>query len=103
ALGIAQGAFDLALAHAKSRHTFGKPLIEHQALQFSLAEMATQIETTRAFIYRLAEWMDGVEDLSQRDVGTYCAMAKSQASDMAMKVTIDAVQIFGAYGNYRSK
>lgn len=103
ALGVAQGAFELALAHAKSRQTFGKPLIEHQALQFSLAEMATQIEATRALIYRVADWMGQVEDLSQREVGTYCAMVKSQASDMAMKVTVDAVQIFGAYGNYRDR
>lgn len=101
ALGIAQGAFDLALAYAKKRETFGKPLIEHQAIQFSLAEMATQIETSRAMIYQVARWMDSLDDISSREVGKYCAMVKSQASDMAMKVTTDAVQIFGAYGNYR--
>lgn len=101
ALGVAQGAFERALAYAKERKTFGKPLIEHQAIQFSLAEMATQIETTRAMIYQVARWMDTLDDISSRDVGKYCAMVKSQASDMAMKVTVDAVQIFGAYGNYR--
>lgn len=101
ALGIAQGAFDLAVAHAKKRQTFGKPLIEHQAIQFSLAEMATQIEASRALIYQVARWMDMLEDISSREVGKYCAMVKSQASDMAMKVTTDAVQVFGAYGNYR--
>ncbi len=102
ALGIAQGAFDLALSYAKRRQTFGKPLIEHQALQFSLAEMATQIEASRALVYQVARWMDTVDDISGAEVGKYCAMVKSQASDMAMKVTVDAVQIFGAYGNYRS-
>ena len=101
ALGIAQGAFDLAVAHAKKRQTFGKPLIEHQAIQFSLAEMATQIEASRALIYQVARWMDTLDDISSREVGKYCAMVKSQASDMAMKVTTDAVQVFGAYGNYR--
>lgn len=101
ALGIAQGAFDLALAYAKERHTFGKPLIEHQIIQFSLAEMATQIEATRALVYQVARWMDSVDDISGPEVGKYCAMVKSQASDMAMKVTVDAVQVFGAYGNYR--
>lgn len=101
ALGIAQGAFDLALAYAKKRQTFGKPLLEHQAIQFSLAEMATQIEASRALIYQVARWMDSLDDISSREVGKYCAMVKSQASDMAMKVTIDAVQVFGAYGNYR--
>jgi alkylation response protein AidB-like acyl-CoA dehydrogenase len=101
ALGIAQGAFDLALAHAKQRQTFGKPLIEHQALQFKLAEMQTQIETSRAFVYQVARWMDTVDDISSPEVGKYCAMVKSQVSDMAMKVAIDAVQMFGAHGNYR--
>jgi alkylation response protein AidB-like acyl-CoA dehydrogenase len=103
ALGVAQGAFELALAHAKTRKTFGKPLIEHQAIQFSLSEMAIQIETSRAMIYQVARWMEEHGDLSSREAGTYCAMVKSQASDMAMKVTIDAVQIFGSYGNYRSR
>ena len=96
ALGIAQGAFDFALAYAKKRQTFGKPLIEHQAIQFSLAEMATQIEASRALIYQVARWMDTLDDISSREVGKYCAMVKSQASDMAMKVTIDAGQIFGS-------
>lgn len=101
ALGIAQGAFDHALAHAKTRKTFGKPLIEHQAIQFTLAEMTTQIEASRAMIYQVARWLDAGADITSREAGTYCAMVKSQASDMAMKVTIEAVQIFGAYGNYR--
>ncbi|MBL0419087.1 acyl-CoA dehydrogenase family protein [Ramlibacter sp. AW1] len=101
ALGIAQGAFDLALARAKERHTFGKPLIEHQALQFKLAEMQTQIESSRAFVYQVARWMDSVDDISSPEVGRYCAMVKSHCSDMAMKVAIEAVQMFGAYGNYR--
>ena len=103
ALGVAQGAFELALEHAKTRKTFGKPLIEHQAIQFSLSEMAIQIEASRAMIYQVARWMQEHGDLSSRETGTYCAMVKSQASDMAMKVTIDAVQIFGSYGNYRSR
>lgn len=101
ALGIAQGAFDLALAHARTRQTFGKALIEHQAIQFSLAEMATQIEATRALVYQVARWMDATDDITSREAAKLCAMVKSQASDMAMKVTTDAVQVFGAYGNYR--
>ena len=101
ALGIAQGAFEHALTYAKKRKTFGKPLIEHQAIQFSLAEMATQIEASRALIYQVARWMDAAEDITSREAAKLCAMVKSQASDMAMKVTIDAVQVFGAYGNYR--
>ena len=101
ALGIAQGAYEHALAYAKKRHTFGKPLIQHQAIQFSLAEMATQIEASRALIYQVARWMDATNDITSRETATRCAMVKMQASDMAMKVTIDAVQIFGAYGNYR--
>lgn len=101
ALGIAQGAFDLALKYARERQTFGKPLIEHQAIQFKLAEMSLQIEATRAFIYQVANWMQGVDDLAGREVGKYCAMVKSQASDMAMSVATEAVQVFGAHGNYR--
>jgi len=102
ALGIAQGALDLALAHARQRQTFGKPLIEHQALQFKLAEMHTQIETSRAFVYQVARWMDTLDDISSAEVGKYCAMVKSHCSDMALRVAIEAVQMFGAYGNYRS-
>ncbi|MBH1962928.1 MAG: acyl-CoA dehydrogenase family protein [Comamonadaceae bacterium] len=102
ALGIAQGAFDLALARAKERNTFGKPLIEHQVLQFKLAEMQTHIETSRAFVYQVAQWMDTLDDITTAEVGKYCAMVKSHCSDMALKVTIEAVQMFGAYGNYRS-
>ena len=101
ALGIAQGAFDLALARSKERHTFGKPLIEHQALMFKLAEMQTQIETSRALVYQVARWMDTLDDITSAEVGKYCAMVKLQVSEMAMKVTIDAMQMFGAYGNYR--
>ena len=101
ALGIAQGAFDLALARSKERQTFGKPLIEHQALMFKLAEMQTQIETSRALVYQVARWMDTLDDITSAEVGKYCAMVKLQVSEMAMKVTIDAMQMFGAYGNYR--
>ena len=87
ALGIAQGAFDLALARSKERQTFGKPLIEHQALMFKLAEMQTQIETSRALVYQVARWMDTLDDITSAEVGKYCAMVKLQVSEMAMKVT----------------
>jgi butyryl-CoA dehydrogenase len=101
ALGIAQGAFDMALARSKERHTFGKPLIEHQALTFRLAEMQAAIETTRALVYQVARWMDTLDDITTAEVGKYCAMVKLQASEMAMKVASDAMQMFGVYGNYR--
>ncbi len=93
ALGIASGAYELALAYSKQRKTFGKPIHEHQAIQFKLAEMATKIETTRLLCLKAA-W----EKDQHLDYTTSAAMAKLYASDTAMWVTTEAVQVHGGYG-----
>ena len=93
ALGIASGAYELALAYSKQRKTFGKPIHEHQAIQFKLAEMATRIETARLLCLKAA-W----EKDQHLDYTTSAAMAKLHASDTAMWVTTEAVQIHGGYG-----
>ena len=93
ALGIASGAYELALAYSKQRKTFGKPLHEHQAIQFKLAEMATRIETARLLCLKAA-W----EKDHHLDYTTSAAMAKLHASDTAMWVTTEAVQVHGGYG-----
>ena len=93
ALGIASGAYELALAYSKQRKTFGKPIHEHQAIQFKLAEMATKIETARLLCFKAA-W----EKDNHMDYTTTAAMAKLYASDTAMWVTTEAVQIHGGYG-----
>ena len=97
ALGIAQGAFDLALEYAKSRIQFGHPISSLQAIQFMLADMATSIESARALLYMAAKNIDA----GFKNVGDISAMSKLLASDVAMKVTTDAVQIFGGYGYMR--
>ena len=93
AIGIAQRAMNEALSYAKERNQFGKPIAKKQAIQFKLADMATQIEAARLLIYRAAE---------KRQKGEPCkkeaSMAKMFASDTAMKVTTEAVQVFGGYG-----
>ena len=93
ALGIASGAYELALSYSKQRKTFGKPIHEHQSIQFKLAEMATKIETARLLCYKAA-W----EKDNHLDYTTSAAMAKLHASDIAMWVTTEAVQIHGGYG-----
>jgi len=93
ALGIASGAYELALAYSKERKSFGKPIHEHQAIQFKLAEMATRIETARLLCYKAA-W----EKDNHMDYVMSAAMAKLNASDTAMWVTIEAVQVHGGYG-----
>ena len=93
ALGIASGAYELALAYSKERKTFGKPIHEHQAIQFKLAEMATKIETARLLCFKAA-W----EKDNHLDYTTTAAMAKLYASDVAMWVTVEAVQVHGGYG-----
>jgi len=97
ALGIAQGAFDLALDYAKNRIQFGHPIASLQAIQFMLADMATSIESARALLYMAAKNIDA----GLKNVGDISAMSKLLASDVAMKVTTDAVQIFGGYGYMR--
>jgi alkylation response protein AidB-like acyl-CoA dehydrogenase len=94
ALGIAQGAFDAALAYAKERTQFGSPIVSFQGLQFMLADMAMAIEAARVLVYKAATKV--VEKAP--DVSYWAATAKCFASDTAMKVTTDAVQILGGYG-----
>jgi len=93
ALGIASGAYELALKYSKERKTFGVPIAEHQAIQFKLADMATQIDAARLLCLKAAYHKDCGEDYSQSG-----AMAKLFASKVAMDVTIEAVQIHGGYG-----
>jgi len=93
ALGIASGAYELALAYSKERKAFGKPISQHQAIQFKLADMATQIEAARLLVYKAAWLKDQGEDYAQAS-----AMAKLYASEVAMNVTIEAVQVHGGYG-----
>lgn len=93
ALGIAAGAYELALAYSKERKAFGKPISEHQAIQFKLADMATEIEAARLLCYKAAWHKDQHMDYAQSG-----AMAKLYASKVAMDTTIEAVQIHGGYG-----
>ncbi|MEN9461914.1 MAG: hypothetical protein RIS84_1934 [Pseudomonadota bacterium] len=92
-VGMAQAAFNAARSYAKERITFGKPIIEHQAIAFKFADMATQIEAARLLVWRAA---------SLRDKGLPClkeaSMAKLFASEMAEKVCSEAIQIHGGYG-----
>ncbi|TDQ17293.1 alkylation response protein AidB-like acyl-CoA dehydrogenase [Algoriphagus boseongensis] len=93
ALGIAAGAYELALAYSKERKAFGKPISQHQAIQFKLADMATQIEAARLLVYKAAWLKDQGEDYAHAS-----AMAKLYASEVAMNVTVEAVQVHGGYG-----
>lgn len=96
AVGIAQGALDAALAYAKEREQFGKPIAAQQAIQFKLADMATRIEAARLLTYQAA-WLEG----QGLPYGKASAMAKLFAGDTAMDATVEAVQIFGGYGYTR--
>jgi len=93
ALGIAGGAYELALAYSREREAFGKPINQHQGVSFKLAQMATDIEAAKLMVYRAA-WLKD-EGLPYN---TASAMAKLFASEVAMKTTIEAVQIHGGYG-----
>ncbi|MFT7365062.1 MAG: alkylation response protein AidB-like acyl-CoA dehydrogenase [Algoriphagus sp.] len=93
ALGIAGGAYELALAYSKERKAFGKPISQHQAIQFKLADMATTIEAARLLVYKAAWLKDQGQDYSHAS-----AMAKLYASQVAMDVTIEAIQVHGGYG-----
>jgi len=93
ALGIAGGAYELALAYSKEREAFGKPINYHQGVSFKLARMATDIEAAKLMVYRAA-WL---KDEGQ-PYNTASAMAKLFASEVAMKTTVEAVQIHGGYG-----
>ncbi len=93
ALGIASGALELSLKYAQERKAFGVEIAKHQAIQFKLADMATQVEAARLLCIKAAQKKDAGEDFSQEG-----AMAKLFASDVAMKYTVEAVQIHGGYG-----
>jgi alkylation response protein AidB-like acyl-CoA dehydrogenase len=93
ALGIAAGAYELALAYAKERKSFGKTLSQHQAIQFMLADMATKIDAARLLVHKAAYLKDQKKDFIKA-----AAMAKLYASKIAQEVTTDAVQIHGGYG-----
>ncbi len=94
ALGIAQGATDYAAAYARERNQFGKPINSFQAIQFKLADMETQCAAGRELLYQACARIDR----SEPDIGKYSAMAKLFCSDVAMRVTVEAVQVLGGYG-----
>lgn len=93
ALGIASGAYELALAYSKERKAFGKTINQHQIIQFKLADMATEIEAARLLCLKAA-WLKD----QHKDYDTAGAMAKVFASELAMRTTVEAVQIHGGYG-----
>jgi alkylation response protein AidB-like acyl-CoA dehydrogenase len=93
ALGIASGAYELALNYSKERRAFGKTLADQQAIQFKLADMATEIEASRLLCLKAA-WLKD----NGMPYGQASSMAKLYASQTAMKTTVEAVQIFGGYG-----
>lgn len=93
ALGISEGAFEIVVKYSKERHTFGKPICEHQLIQAMIADSATLIEAARGLVYRAAWLYDqGIPNTK------YASMAKCFAGDAAMKITSDAVQALGGYG-----
>jgi alkylation response protein AidB-like acyl-CoA dehydrogenase len=92
-VGMARAAYEAALAYAKERETFGKPIIEHQAVSFRLADMATQIEVARQMVWHAAALRD-----AKRPCLKEASMAKLFASEMAERVCSDAIQIHGGYG-----
>jgi alkylation response protein AidB-like acyl-CoA dehydrogenase len=94
ALGIAQGATDYAVAYAKERKQFGRPIASFQGLQFKLADMETRTAAARELLYKAC----AKADRGEPDLGKYSAMAKLFASDTAMAVTVEAVQVLGGYG-----
>ena len=94
AVGIAQGATDYALQYAKERIVFGKPVVEMQGMQFKLADMETRIAAARELLYKACS----MADRNEPGLAKYTSMAKLFASDTAMAVTIEAIQVLGGYG-----
>jgi len=94
AVGIAQGALDEAVKYARHREQFGQPVASFQGLQFMLADMATQVEAARTLVHHAAR----IVDSGEKSLAKISAMAKLFASDVAMSVTTDAVQVLGGYG-----
>lgn len=97
AVGIAQGALDLAVSYSKQRVQFNQPIAANQGIQFMLADMATKVEAARLMVYNAAELIDSGE----KNISKASAMAKMFASDAAMAVTNDAIQVLGGYGYMR--
>ena len=93
-IGLAQGALDYAVEYTRERSQFGRHISSFQVIQHMMADMAIQIEAARALVYSVARFIDS----KPREFSQYSAMAKTFASDMAMRVTTDAVQILGGYG-----
>jgi alkylation response protein AidB-like acyl-CoA dehydrogenase len=93
-VGVAQGALDAAVAYAKEREQFDRKIVSFQAIQHMLADMAIQVEAARALVYSVARYIDS----NPKDFSKASAMAKVFPSDTAMKVTVDALQVFGGYG-----
>jgi alkylation response protein AidB-like acyl-CoA dehydrogenase len=96
-VGVAQGALEAAIEYAKEREQFDRKIISFQAIQHMLADMATQVEAARALVYAVARYIDS----NPKEFSKVSAMSKVFPSDTAMKVTIDALQIFGGYGYMR--
>jgi alkylation response protein AidB-like acyl-CoA dehydrogenase len=94
ALGIAQGATDYAAAYARERRQFGQPINQFQGIQFKLADMETKCAAARELLYKACAKIDRHEP----DMGKYSAMAKLFCSDVAMEVTVEAIQVLGGYG-----
>jgi len=98
-VGLAQGALDEAVRYAREREQFDKKIISFQAIQHLLADMATRVEAARALVYSVARYIDHSKD--PKEISKVSGMAKVFASDVAMSVTVDAVQVFGGYGYMR--
>jgi alkylation response protein AidB-like acyl-CoA dehydrogenase len=94
AVGIAQGAFDFSSSYVKERHQFGQPVADFQGVQFMLADMGMKIEAARQLTYAAA----ARSERGDADLTFFSAASKCFASDVAMEVTIDAVQLLGGYG-----
>ncbi|MDW7740163.1 MAG: acyl-CoA dehydrogenase family protein [Bacillota bacterium] len=97
AVGVARAAYEAAADYARERIQFGKPIIQQQAIQFMLADMAMEIEAARSLVLRVA----GMIGKTEKRLSPYSAMAKAFAGDTAMKVTVDALQVMGGYGYCR--
>jgi alkylation response protein AidB-like acyl-CoA dehydrogenase len=97
AVGVARAAYEAAVNYARERVQFGKPIAMQQAIQFMLADMAMEIEAARALVFKAA----ALAEKRERRLSAYSAMAKAYASDMAMRVTTNALQILGGYGYIR--
>ena len=96
-VGLAQGAIDEAIMYGRQRIQFGRPVVANQGLQWMLADMATKVESARALLYSVCRTMDS----GHKDVSKISAMCKLYATDVAMSVTVDALQVMGGYGYMR--